>query len=239
MLACVLWLSSCAETDPYKRLEPAPTPEMSVKEAWQAYDARWPEAFKSVQTVTIDFGPQTRTLVGYLVVQRPHRFRLQGMTEQGVKLFDIAGREEGEDTFSAAEEIDARALRNIARDIRRVFLDPWQVAPPENWNLAGSVNSQGDARRARLAGKYHDLNFLLIGAPPRVDRYWVDDRSRTLFRVDQYEWKQLAAELRPSVIVLRESGVQSGGPAYRLTIQITDFTVRDKPWPAKTFELPE
>jgi hypothetical protein len=234
--------SACAETDPYKRRDPDLLPPMEVKDAVRAYSSRWPDRFKCVQTVTIDFGPVTRTLVGYLLVQTPYQFRLQGMTEQGVKLFDIAGYSAGEDTFTAAEEFDKRVLANIARDIRRVFLDgtggqPFNMDPSAGHASEGSLEIDEEFAWLTLHGRTMEREIRLTAFPPAVDRVDARREDRALYRIDQYEWTEMGGELRPSVIVLRERGVESNGPSYKLTIQITSFEAREEPWPSRTFEL--
>ena len=236
-------LSACAETDPYKRLKPARTPALSSQAADTVFENRWPQQFKCVQTVTIDFRVQTRTLVGYLVVQRPGRFRLQGMTEQGLKLFDIAYDRGKLNRVFAADEFDAKILDNIARDIARTFLDYYQSAddsqPPVNWSQSVSVSARDDGTRATLHGHSGDLVAWLVGDPPRVDWFALRQSGRDLYRVNQYEWKDFGGLELPSVIVLREAGVQSDGPPYKLTIDISELTPRDKPWPDKVFETGE
>ncbi|MBX3473848.1 MAG: hypothetical protein KF754_05655 [Planctomycetes bacterium] len=243
MLACLLWLSSCAETDPYKRLDPAPTPRLTVEEAVAAYDSRWPEQFKAVQTVTLDFGPVTRTLVGYLIVQQPGRFRLQGMTEQGIKLFDIVdGGVMGPEVAFAVDEFDRPTLEQIAADIWKVFLQRMDSPAPQEQRGPAWLEYTNSGTELTVK-RNHGENVIfrrarLVGADPRVD--WVRAaRGAELYRANYYEWKEFGPAWVPSVIVLRNRGVQPKGPAYKLTIQITEFTVRDKPWPEKTFELRE
>lgn len=249
-IVCLAWIglaalaAGCAEIDPYRRATPDLVPPMEVKDAVRAYGSRWPDRFKCVQTVTIDFGPVTRTLVGYLVVQTPHRFRLQGMTEQGVKLFDIAGSHAGEDAFTAAEEFDKRVLANIARDIRRVFLDgtggePFNMDAPAGKTPEGSLEVDDEYAILTLHGRTTERVITLTGFPPMVDSMYALRDDRGLYRIDQYEWKEMGGDLRPGVIVLRERGVESRGPAYKLTIELTSFTTREEPWPRGTFELPD
>ena len=238
-------LAGCAAPDPYKRLEPAPTPELTGAQAGEAFDGRWPEQFKSVQTVTIDFGLATRTLVGYLIVQQPGQFRLQGMTEQGIKLFDVIGNAENWRLTFEAEEMDFRVIASIARDIRRVYLSSLEsVLSPSESSLgtdeySTKVRALDDGSRARFAGKHGDLAVNLVGTQPSVDWYEYLQSDRALYRVDHYEWQDFGGTNLPSTVVLHEPGIQSMGPPYKLTIKITELTVRDKPWPAKLFEVGE
>jgi hypothetical protein len=241
-LLLLLALTACAETDPYKRLEPAATPELSETDAGSAFTSRWPWAFRCIQTVTIDFRVETRTLVGYLLVQRPGSFRLQGMTEQGLKLFDLISVDGKVSRVFAADEFDAKILDNIARDISRTFLSVWPHDPAATMDvqadfglLFARVKQSVRGTRAAIDG----LEYLLVGDPPRVDWYEYRQSGRYLYRVNQYEWQEFDDRLLPSVIVLREPGIQSDGPPYKLTIKITELTVRDKPWPEKMFLPPE
>ena len=237
--------AACAETDPYKRIEPAPTPELGAEEVADAFNTRWPESFKCVQTVTLDFHVETRTLVGYLIVQQPDRFRLQGMTEQGLKLFDIAHNDGQLIKNFAADEFDAKVLENIARDIRRVFLS--NIAT-ETGGFRSSLGAAGltfanseisggaSGTRAAILGRHGDLALNLTGDPPRVDWYDYIQSDRSLYRVDHYEWQEFDDLFLPSTIVLRERGIQSDGPSYKLTIKINEFTKRESTWPEKVFE---
>lgn len=245
MLLCI---SACAETDPYKRLEPAPTPELEGTGVVAAFDQRWPTQFKCVQTVTLDFRVATRTLLGYLIVQQPGQFRLQGMSEQGLKLFDIAYADGEVVKIFAAEEFDQKILDNIARDIGRVFLSSVQT---ETGGVRASlgvgglefakseIRASASGTRTTIHGKHAALDLRLVGDPPLVDSYDYLQSDRSLFRVDQYEWKKFDGWFAPSKIVLRERGVQSDGPPYKLTIDISELTVRDKPWPDRVFEAPK
>lgn len=242
-LVCFTLLCACAETDSYKRLDPAPTPELSVEAAVAAYDSRWPAQFKAVQTVTLDFGPVTRTLVGYLIVQQPGRFRLQGMTEQGIKLFDVLDNGSmGPEIAFAVEEFDRQTLEQIAGDIWRVFLHRLdEPSPKEKRGPAWVESTKTGTELTVKRNSGENVIFRrakLVGDACRVD--WIRAaRGAELYRVDYFEWKEFGQTVLPSVIVLRNRGVQPKGPAYKLTIQITELTLRDKPWPAKTFELPE
>ena len=228
-----LLASACSISDPYTRLAPAPTPELSATDLTHAYDARWPSQFKCVQTVTLDFGRQSRTLVGYLAVQRPGRFRLKGMTEHGMRLFEIAHNDAGDHVLFAADEFDEKILDNISRDIRRIFLDGPGPGEPE-------FDASADGTRFRLASRGNLLRGRLVGDPPRLDfaeRF--GDGSR-LYRVDHYDWREFeGAGLLPSVVVLRESGRASSGPSYKLTMQISQLTPRAEPWPDRLFEGPK
>lgn len=253
----VLLLAACAETDPYKRLEPAPADADSVHIA-NAFNERWPAQFKCVQTVTIDFGIATRTLVGYLIVQRPNRFRLQGMTEQGIKLFDIAGDENHWHINFEAEETEFGVMASIARDIRRVFFRDIYHSVVD---LGGGFYS-GDIGEYLAASRVHandggtsmhvpirqlDLVVRQVGEHSFTTEYALKDGPNPQYSVRQYDWEDSDvadkpesgfpapwAEQLPRTIVLRERGL--AGPAYKLTIKITEFTVRDKPWPDKIFE---
>ncbi|MBZ0137964.1 MAG: DUF3261 domain-containing protein [Planctomycetes bacterium] len=242
VILIALMLAACAETDPYKRLDPAPTPEMPDAEVGQAFVDRWPRQFKCVQTVTLDFRVASRTLVGYLVVQRPGRFRLQGMSEQGLKLFDITYDQGKLTRVFAAEEFDAAVLTNVARDIRRVFLsmtddESMSLVDQADFGLLfGAVRPGDGGVRASIRFPYGDLKMHLVGVPPRVDWYEYRQSGRYLYRVDHYEWSDVGGAYLPAVIVLREPGIQSDGPAYKLTIKITEFTERENPWPDKVFQ---
>ncbi|MBE7492160.1 MAG: hypothetical protein HS108_10445 [Planctomycetes bacterium] len=240
---CVLALGGCAETDPYKRLDAAPTPRLTVEQAIAAYDSRWPQQFKAVHTVTLDFGPVTRTLVGYLIVQQPGRFRLQGMTEQGITLFDIADDGTGRSrVVSTVEEFDMRILEQISDVTRRIFMhrmgDHRNAAGPASaWVESGPA---GTGIRVRTGSGENVLfrTALLVGDPPRVDSLRASTGPE-LYRIDCYDWKTFADISVPSTIVLRDRGVSPKGPPYKLTMQITEFTVRDRPWPDRVFEAKE
>lgn len=226
----LLLLSACAETDPYRRIERVPTAELAQSELQTTFDSRWPERFKSTQTVTIDFGPVTRTLVGYLAIERPERFRLQGMTEQGLKLFDIARNEDGTVVVFAAEEMDRRVLDAVTRDIERVFL----------FRLPGVIEPDRNGESWTLEGNTPDQNALatLAGSPPVLDALEVRGEAGRLFRLDQYEWREFSTEAKrqyPSVVVLRDSGRSDGGPPYRLTLKLDTLEERETPWPEKVF----
>jgi hypothetical protein len=248
ILMIALLLAACAQTDPYARLEPAPTPELSAQEADAVFEDRWPAHFKCVQTVTIDFGVQTRTLVGYLIVQHAARFRLQGMTEHGLKLFDVAYDEGRTTRVFSAEEFDGKVLDNIVRDTGRAFLGffgtradskffppPSEADPPVNWNQLVSVTRRDSSTRITLHGRRSDLLVNAVGDPPRVDWYAARQSGRDLYRVDHYEWRDFDGLYLPSVIVLCEPGIQSDGPPYKLTIKVTELTPRDTPWPDRVF----
>lgn len=241
--AIALFVGGCAETDPYKRLDPAPTATLTAEQAVAAYDARWPEQFKAVQTVTLDFGPVTRTLVGYLIVQQPGRFRLQGMTEQGITLFDIVddGKTQPR-VVSAVEEFDQRTLDQIIGVTWRIFMHRmgkgsagsssdrvWLEPAPGGLTLRKQSNAGEDVLWR---------SALLVGDPPRVDSMRAS-KGPELYRIDYYDWKAFGDVTVPSTIVLRDRGVQPKGPPFKLTMQITEFTVRDKPWPDRVFETKE
>ena len=240
LLLSLLVLGGCAETDPYKRLERAETPALSAEQAARAFNTRWPAQFKVVHTVTIDFRVTTRTLVGYLVVQSPGdfrspgRFRLQGMSEQGIRLFDIADDGQGTRVLHADEEVDSVMLESISRDVRRIFLESWQAgmvsfeddgAGVPLWK--GEVKPSCSGARAVPDDRMRERRIFLMGDPPRTDWY----EYRREYRVDHYEWRDQGGFFAPSVIVLREGG----SPAYKLTIRITDFEQRDEPWPDAVF----
>ena len=247
LFGLVLLLAACAETDPYKRLPPVPTPAMETTAIAASFNTRWPEQFKCVQTVTLDFRVATRTLMGYLIVQQPGRFRLQGMSEQGLKLFDIAYTDGQVVKIFAAEEFDQKILDNIARDISRVFLFGVDASEEAATSLgraglvikSNEVRPQSDGTRAIIAGRYADLDLKLVGDPPHVDFYDYRQADRSLYRVDQYEWKDFDGFFASSKIVLRERGVQSQGPPYKLTIDISELVTRDNPWPERVFEAPK
>lgn len=224
-LVAVLLFSACAAPDPYARLTPAAPREVSVEVLVDAFNNRWPQRFKCTQTVVLDFGPVTRTFVGYLAVERPDRFRLQGMTEQGVKMFDLAHNEHNGDVvvMVPTDGMGEQALRSVSRDIQRVFLEQVRGAAARYDGVFQHLDARLDA--AKLRGR-------LAGDPAKVDRYEACDGSGGLYRLDHYEWTPDLAY--PTVLVLRDSG-RYGGIAYKLTLRITDLKVVDKPFPVKTF----
>lgn len=231
-------LIGCAETDPYTRLAPAPTPEMKPATAGSAFNQRWAERFKCVQTVTIDFRVQTMTLVGYLIVQGD-AFRLQGMTEQGLKLFDIAYRDGETRTIFAGDEFNESIIENISRDIRRVFVERVAGAPDHVPDIHWDMDADETGTRAKYQKDESEFPIHFVGEPPRVDWYELNRDDRNLYRVGHYEWAQFGDEFIPSVVVLRERGVISDGPYYKLTIKLTEFKTRDEPWPQSVFNPPE
>jgi hypothetical protein len=256
-LLVLLLLAGCAETDPYKRLEPAPVPHADALAGALAFNHRWPDRFRCVQIVTIDFRVLTRTLVGNLIVEQPSRFRLQGMTEHGILLFEIVGNEHGDHVLAATEEFDEQVLAGIARDIRRVFLDriPVGVFSTDDgsfWFGDAVVNARVYERASGMATIMERCGREFIvrqtGEHYFTDSFEMKLGASRLYRVDQYEWQQLASEQErtwfgpapwreslPGVIVLREAGLQHGGPRYKLTIRITELHSRAEPWPEGVF----
>ncbi len=218
-------LAACAAPDPYTRLEVTPPQILSDSQLQEAFNQRWPQTFTCTQTVVLDFGPVTRTFVGYLAVERPHRFRLQGMTEQGVKLFDLARNERDGDivVLSASDELKDQALKSISRDVRRVFLS---VATG-----TCALKYDGFYQRLESRGGDADIRAWLTGDPPRLDSFEVCDSRGPLFRIDQYDWTPDLS--RPAVIVLRDRG--HAGLPYKLTLRITDFKEMESPFAEKTF----
>jgi len=258
-LPLFLLLVACAESEPYKRLVTGPTQEIATEKLVKAYDDRWPQQFKSVQTVTIDFGPVTKTFNALLIVQRPGRFRLQGMTEQGIKIFEVAHNESGDHVLFRADEISDQTIASISRDIQRVFLQ----------GLTGIPESSRDQAFHYLEGNSAELTsrVLLLGGRGSMDGRpstwpeiplewmeitsrdaWVDrfeqiDRTGRLYCYAYFEWQHPQPKIEaekwlffPHVIVLRDSGRESKSYPYKLTIKITELTVRDTPWPEKTFK---
>lgn len=250
-----LMLTACAESDPYKRLELRPTVEVTTYELVKAYNNRWPEQFKCVQTVTIDFGPVTKTFNALLIVQRSGKFRIQGMTEQGIKIFELAHNEEGDHVLFKADEMNEGTITGISKDIQRVFLEP----------LPGVAESRRDAEHYYLEANTPSqvVRVIIVGemddgalaATPRrnegdqaaglwVDRVESDSTEGRLYCLGNYDWKLkwhktgavTVGWFVPSVIVLRDSGRDSKSYPYKLTIKINELTVRDTPWPEKTFK---
>lgn len=252
IILIALMLTACADTDPYKRLEPAPTPEIQSADAGTAYATRWPIWFKCVQTVTIDFGPVSRTLVGYLLVNtHGQQFRLQGMTEQGLKLFEVAKDKDQIHVYFAAEEFDDTLIQNVVRDIGRVFLENGELTGGEYRVYTiddgtyvdavlpfpeANVRIEPDGAFAHFETKNHDLHVHCVGNPARVDWYDCRQSDRSLYRVDHYEWQTFGGQLLPTTVVLREPGIQSDGPSYKLTIKITELTVRGRSWADRVFQ---
>ncbi|MCC6574102.1 MAG: hypothetical protein IT462_09940 [Planctomycetes bacterium] len=252
--AALLLLSACAAPDPYKRAIPPAISPIPAEFLVQKFNNRWPGSFKCTQTVILDFGPVTKTFVGYLAVDhtpadgaepRVARFRLQGMTEQGVKMFDLAHNERDGDivVLAPSDEIKGEALKSISRDIQRVFL----------LELSGEVEAKQEGNydlvcRRTSTPAIHARGFLYDSSSdpsspplfrPRRNRFWLDSMMVTddrgpLFSLDQFEPQKFAGpEYLPSTIVLRDSG--RGSFPYKLTVRITDFKVVEKPFPEKTF----
>jgi hypothetical protein len=245
IVALLAALTGCAETDPYRRLDPAPTNDSSTTGAAMAFNARWPAQFKCVQTVTVDFGVTSRALVGYLIVQQPGKFRLQGMTEHGIKLLEIVGNQTGDHTLLAADEFDPKVVKSIARDLRRIFLDRIDHGGVHlgngYWNGDMGDFFERSTIRTGESGdvlKYErgqrELVVKLVGEKSLVDSFALKDGVHAVYRVDQYEWRDFEYDWPlPSVIVLRQRGTD--GPAYKLTIHITELHVRDEPWSGSVF----
>lgn len=241
LICLLLTLAGCADTDPYKRLEPAPTPALSVEEAAAAFNSRWPAQFKCVHTVTIDFRVTTRTMVSYLVVQSPDRFRLQGMTEHGVRMLDLVGSGGNTHVRYAADEVGEEMISAIRRDVARVFLHRWEpgrILIKDREDVAlwkGTVSPSGMGMKATQPTRQGEVPIFLMGEPPLVDWYEYRHHDRLQYRVDHYEWQDYGGFAGPSIVVLRESGTGSESPAYKLTIRVTDLGLRDEPWPDSIF----
>ncbi len=228
--------------------EPPGTREDHEPMTLEHFNRRWPEQFKCVQTVTIDFGPVSRTFTALLIVQKPGRFRLQGMTELGLKVFDLAGSEQGDLVIFKGDGINDQTIEGIGRDIRRVFLDPLPGVIETSRSFRYfylEANTPRLAYCARLTPYTQQSGFKFRdywSGPARLDRLVASRADGELFRFDQYDWGVWWTfdpdhePFIPHVIVLRDSGRESGGPPYKLTIKITELTVRDTPWPEKTFK---
>ena len=250
-LLLLLSLVACAEQDPYRRLEPGLATNLSTAQLVDAFNARWPQQFKCVQTVTLDFGPVTRTFNALLIVQRPGKFRLQGMAEQGLKLFELAHDEAGDHVIFKGDDISTKVIEGISRDIRRVFLDPFarvegSTEGDQYYYLEG--NTSRLTMRAAMVGEILGPRDITTRAMLARDAHasWPDcaealDSEGVKYRFRQYNWVTTEASgadlaFYPSVIVLRDSGRESGGPPYKLTIKINELTLRGSPWPEKTFK---
>ena len=237
----VLLLTACAESDPYRRLEAKLLEKpISTQVVSTHLEIRWPTQFKTVQTVTIDFGPVTKTFNALLIIQRPGKFRLQGMTEQGIKIFELAHNEQGDHVLFKADEVTHQTIASISRDIQRVYLTEIKE-PFEVMNDGAFVCVQKDhfdlRTRLRLA-YFPDVPLTRYGLKESlfVDAQEMTSGEGRLYRFDQYEWAVTADYFIPHVIVLRDSGRESKSYPYKLTIKISDLTVRDTPWPEKTFK---
>ncbi|CAG0932493.1 hypothetical protein PLCT1_02102 [Planctomycetaceae bacterium] len=250
LVLSAMLLCGCAESDPYRRFEPGATLDVSTARLTDAYNQRWPMQFKTVQTVTIDFGPVTRTFNALLIIQQPGKFRLQGMTEQGIKVFEIVHSDGRDSVIFKADEMSEKTSASISRDIQRVFLN----------RLVGKAESS-------RGSKYHMLETNTVESTQRVMLFggrgstwqdewhvtekrdaWVDrmeqsDRDGRSFCYACFEWREprnqqeaLQGLFYPSVIVLHDSGRESKSYPYKLTIKITELTVRETPWPERTFK---
>lgn len=237
-------LSACAESDPYKRIETVPIGSRSqlvLDNVQSSYNSRWPERFKSVQTVTIDFGPVTRTFSALIVFQLPGSFRIQGLTEQGIKIFDLIHDGNGDRVVFRADDMSDETIAAVSRDIRRVYLS----------SLTGRIETELSDGEVLLTKDSFALTTQIRMAyqpdPPIDVSYkpflWLDSQSCSnregeLYSFRQYEWKAFHRGITylPSVIVLRDSGRESKSYPYKLTIKISELTVRIDPWPEKTFK---
>jgi hypothetical protein len=245
LLALLLW--ACADTDPYRRAEPAMTRDLTREEAARAFNDRWPRQFKAVQTVTLDFRVETRTLVGYLVIQRPDKFRLQGMTEHGLNLFDLVGDAQGDHIVSAVEEFNEGVLSDVARDIRTVFLLEEATglydgsggdAGKIHWGEAVHIEPDDEGTWVRFRVRPQHTDAWVVDDPPLVD--WYEHHpipGRTPLRVNHYEWGDRFGRALPDIVVVRNPGLRLGGARYKLTICTTQLDVRDEPWPDAVFNV--
>lgn len=226
ILAVFVLAVGCAMSDPYPPVEQSPIPESVTDEALVgAFNGRWPETFKSVQTVTIDFRVKTLTLTGYLVVQG-RKFRLQGMNEQGIRLFEFAWDGETLHEYFIGDGIEAHVLHDVARDIQRIFTT--RIA-------AANVHRDDEGATLKVVSGENEFRAILTGENARVVDYREIDNSRLMYRVRHYEY----AEGLPTVVVLRDNGYASQGPKYILTVKIEEFTPRDEPYPDRVFAAPE
>jgi hypothetical protein len=224
-LVCLLLAACASAPDPWQRMDPAPTPRITPDESASKVRDRWPRQFRAVQTVTVDFGPVARTVVGYLIVQQPGQFRLQGMSEQGLRLFEIIGRGDELEVLYSIDEFDGAVLESIARDIRRVFADGVPL-PGE-----ARLDFGHDGTVARWVSGGHETRAVLVGPDALVDSIEVRRDGRMHWRADHYEWQPHEHGSFPSVVVLRERGEVS----YRLTVQTTRLDARETPWPDGLF----
>ncbi len=232
LILLALLLGACADTDPYRRAEPAMTRDLTREEAARTFNDRWPMQFKAVQTVTLDFRVETRTLVGYLVIQRPDKFRLQGMTEHGLNLFDLVGDARGDHIVFAVEEFNEGVLSDVARDIRTVFLLEESASADESVKI--EPDDEGTWVKFRARPQHTDA--WLVGDPPLVDWYeHYPAPGRSPLRVNHYEWGD--GRVLPEIVVVRNPGLRLGGARYKLTIRTTQLDVRDEPWPDSVFNV--
>lgn len=238
-----LMLTACAESDPYKRLEPS---ALEIKPSEYLVEmhlqSRWPRQFKTVQSVTIDFGPVTKTFNALLIIQRPGMFRLQGMTEQGIKIFEFSHNESGDHVLFKAEEITDQTIESVSRDIQRVYLteikEPFGLEAESGYVYVKKDRFDHTTQLKLVHFPDAPLNRYGYKEMLFVDSQEVSSAEGRLYRFDHYEWQATkdANVFYPSVIVLRDSGRESKSYPYKLTIKITELTVRDTPWPEKTFK---
>lgn len=232
----------CAETDPYVRPVSEATGINSAEKFVSEYNSRWPNQFKSVQTVTIDFGLVSKVMIGYLVVQQPGRFRLNAMTEQGLTLFEIA-HIDGQDQFRVnAGDFNEMMLASVSRDIQRLFLRRITIVdgqnPTEPMGYKIKFVSDKDGSGLGMQNERGVDYYKMVGRPAIAERevhrrfLYGDDREE--YRVDYYEYE---ARSFPKYIVLRERAIGADETPYKLTINVTKLKKRDKPWPARVFVI--
>ncbi len=85
------------------------------------------------QTVFLDVGEDSRVLQGVMVLDQ-EEIRLVGMTEFGMKLFDLSVTRQDHDLHFLSKALGGKGpflVRMVADSVRRIFLPPWLSSDSE------------------------------------------------------------------------------------------------------------
>ncbi|WDN87460.1 hypothetical protein BuS5_00428 [Desulfosarcina sp. BuS5] len=122
----ILLLSGCANKIPFKKAVLVPVEAVDPESVRDSFEASLPQSFQLISSTVFKYKMHSFAAIGVTGIDtRKKEFTLACINPMGVKLFELAGDEQGVDCRFAMKEFTQKGdfAKMVANDIRSIYFD--------------------------------------------------------------------------------------------------------------------
>ena len=186
---------------PFQRTSYVPLGSVDPQLMRREFESSQPDSFKIINSIVFKYKWRSFSALGYLDVNRGLKiFSVSCLNPMGIKLFELSGDKDAVRTNYVLKELLSKGdLPQVAGDdIRRIYFG----------NVpSGEAKAQKEKRRVVFSEPSGSgvIKYIFAGSPTMLVEKKYYEKTRLIWSVSYYEYRQERGKYYPSGIMLKNS----------------------------------